>query len=141
MWLLEVKGEDRSTRLTKDGILVSVTCYTGKYCQQGDNYDENEDGLNNPKLSWKKDVGPLPEGLYTIEGPPYDDSEHGKYILRLNPYDSNEMFGRSGFLIHGKPLPPKNILAGSKGCMCADHDIRIKIYQSGDIVLQVQYIQ
>lgn len=137
MWLLEVDGRNRTTRLTKDGILISVTCYTGAFNSE----DETKNGYNNPALDYLSCVGPLPEGMYIIEGPPYDDEKLGKYVLKLNPYSSNEMYGRSAFRIHGKPLPPKDIRKGSDGCLCADHDVRMKIYQSGDIILQVKYIQ
>lgn len=137
MWLLEVDGRDRTTRLTKDGILISTTCYTGAYNEE----DESKNGYNNPLLDYMSCVGPLPEGMYTIEGPPFTHPTHGPYVLKLTPYPSNEMYGRSGFLIHGKPLPPKDIRKGSEGCLCADPQTRQKIYQSADVILQVKYIK
>src|SRR5215831_770167 len=131
MWLLQVDGRDNTTRLTKDGILVSTTCYTGNF---------EKGGFNNPQMGSVKDVGPLPVGLYRIEGPPFTHPLRGPYCLRLIPDRGTEMYGRDGMLIHGKPLPPRDIRTGSDGCLCADHDVRMKIYQSADIVLQVLYI-
>lgn len=135
MWLFEIRESDRSTRLTKDGILVSTTAYSGCY-----NTDEEHNGYNNPKFDYLSCVGPIPEGLYIIKGPPFDHPERGPYCLRLEPYKINEMYGRSGFLVHGKPLPPRDIRTGSDGCMCADHDTRMKMFQSGDVVLQIKYL-
>ena len=131
MWLFTISRSTRNTKLTKDGIFVSNECYSGSL---------DGDGYNNAALSHVKNVGPLPEGMYTIEGPPYDHKEKGPYVLRLQPYSSNEMFNRDGFLIHGKPLPPRDINSGSDGCICADHATRMRIYQSGDIVLQCLYV-
>ena len=54
---------------------------------------------NNPSCQCKVSVGPLPQGSYslgnmmTFKGMPY--------CYELYPYSSNNMCGRSGFLIHG----------------------------------------
>jgi hypothetical protein len=95
------------------------------------------EGFNDPSKIAIIDVGPIPEGFYTICGPPYSDTEHGPYILRLEPDASNVMFGRVGFLLHGKPLPPADIRSGSKGCICASPVTRSRVWQSGDTRLQV----
>lgn len=54
---------------------------------------------NNPSCTCQKNVGPLPTGTYTLgnmmtfKGMPY--------CYQLYPSSSNNMCGRSGFLIHG----------------------------------------
>ena len=54
---------------------------------------------NNPSCQCEKSVGPLPQGtytlgnMYTFKGMPY--------CYDLYPSSSNNMCGRSGFLIHG----------------------------------------
>ena len=54
---------------------------------------------NNPSCTCQKNVGPLPTGTYTLgnmmtfKGIPY--------CYQLSPSSSNNMCGRSGFLIHG----------------------------------------
>ena len=50
--------------------------------------------------------GPLPMGLYAMY-----PHESKKNMVRLEPFPSNYMFGRSGFLIHGRGK------IGSHGCI------------------------
>jgi hypothetical protein len=50
--------------------------------------------------------GPLPQGLYHMR-----PHEHDAHMVRLDPLDSNRMFGRGGFLIHGRGK------IGSHGCI------------------------
>jgi len=123
MWTFNISAGS----LSKDGIVIDRDVYAGAGPQ----------GFNNPAYEKTADDGPIPEGFYTICGPPYEDTEHGPYILRLEPDTNNVMFGRVGFLLHGKPLPPADIRSGSKGCICADRVTRTRVYQSGDTRLQV----
>jgi len=116
-----------SGQLSKDGILVDADCYSGSF----------PDGFNNPEKQSFPDIGPIPEGLWEICGPPFSDTAHGPYVLRLEPAPDTNTFGRTGFLMHGKPLPPADIRSGSKGCVCAAHETRTRVYQSGDTKLQV----
>lgn len=123
MWTFNISASS----LSKDGILLDSDCYSGAF----------PEGFNDPSKQSIPDVGPIPEGFYTICGPPFEDSEHGPYILRLEPDANNVMYGRVGFLLHGKPLPPRDIRSGSKGCICAGPVTRTRVYQSGDTRLQV----
>jgi hypothetical protein len=50
--------------------------------------------------------GPLPQGYYYMH--PHESHAH---MVRLDPFASNMMFGRSGFLIHGRGQ------IGSHGCI------------------------
>lgn len=50
--------------------------------------------------------GPLPQGLYHMV-----PHERDPNMVRLTPFESNIMFGRSGFLIHGRGQ------IGSHGCI------------------------
>lgn len=113
--------------LFEGSVLVDGDCYSGAF----------PEGFNDPTKTAIPDMGPIPEGLYTICGPPYEDTEHGPYILRLEPDPNNAMFGRVGFLLHGKPLPPRDIRTGSEGCICARSVTRQRVYGSGDTKLQV----
>jgi hypothetical protein len=123
MWTYNVS----TGTLGQNGNIVDTDCYSGAY----------PDGFNDATKQNVPDVGPIPEGFYTIEGPPYSDTEHGPYILRLEPDANNVMFGRVGFLLHGKPKPPADIRSGSKGCICAGPATRSRVWQSGDSRLQV----
>ncbi len=78
--------------------------------------------------------GPIPCGLWTIEGPPYDTPEHGPYVMRLIPGPTAETFKRAGFLIHGTNKDG----TASKGCICVSpRASREAIWNSEDRVLHV----
>lgn len=79
-------------------------------------------------------VGPIPAGNYFIQKPE-DTVTHGPYVLPLVPYSSNEMFGRSGFLIHGDSVV--NPGTASEGCIILSRDVREKIWASTDHGLTV----
>jgi hypothetical protein len=89
---------------------------------------------NNPVSQDIHDRGPIPQGSYAI-GPPSDTTSHGPYVLPLEPAPENEMYGRSGFLIHGdsKEHPGQS----SEGCIILPRAIREIVWNSGDHELHV----
>lgn len=109
--------------LKKDGILA------------GRGYSGFGNGKNNPELEATPDIGPIPCGWWSIEGPPYSTIEHGPYVLRLEPEKWTQTYGRVGFLIHGdsKEHPGE----ASKGCIVAPPEVRSRIWQSADHRLNV----
>jgi len=92
-------------------------------------------GKNNPALQNVRDVGPIPQGDWTIAGPPADTPDHGPYVLKLNPAAGTETFGRSGFLMHGdsKEYPG----CASHGCVILPRAVREHVWNSGDQELEV----
>lgn len=92
-------------------------------------------GRNNSAMQGVRLEGPLPQGLYTI-GPPHDHPRLGKYVMALTPDAGNQMYGRSGFFIHGdNPAHPD---ASSDGCIVLSHAARLSIWNNGgDKRLQV----
>ena len=105
-----------------------------------------ETGKNNPAMQDVRGIGPLPRGLYTITGPecigtdfPCPDCKgatshkHGPYVLRLHPDPSNEMHGRSGFLIHGD----NGKGTASEGCICIARSPRQQIVSEGYAEVEV----
>lgn len=92
-------------------------------------------GKNNPAMQAIHDTGPIPCGMWEITGPPFDTTEHGPDVLRLNPAPGTNTFGRSGFLVHGDSILHPGM--ASEGCIIMPHDIRLKIWASGDYDLQV----
>jgi len=76
-------------------------------------------GLNNPDLQSEPFVGPPPVGWYTIEK---STTSKGPWTRPLSPDPSNNMFGRSGFLMHGDNPDQNN--TGSNGCIVAPRDCR-----------------
>lgn len=100
----------------------------------GGNCGRNPEGKNNPGMEDVAEVGPLPRGEYEI-GVPVDTLTHGPFVLPLAPCSGNEMFGRSGFLIHGDSVVnPGN---ASEGCIILARNVREEIAASSDKKLMV----
>lgn len=97
-------------------------------------YSGNGQGLNNPAMSDVQDVGPLPAGLYTI-GVFADRPVVGEFAAPLDPDADNQMFGRSGFFMHGDN--PAADHTASDGCIVLPRAVREAVAASGDIRLQV----
>ena len=92
-------------------------------------------GKNNPVLENVPDVGPIPQGHWTIGGPPVDTANHGPYVLKLNPEGGTETFGRSGFLMHGDSKEHPG--CASHGCVILPRSVREQVWNSGDRELEV----
>ena len=99
----------------------------------GVGYSGSPAGKNDPALQNVKDVGPIPQGRYTI-GPPFDAPVQGELTMRLTPDSENEMFDRDDFLIHGDTTPPG---FASKGCIILPRGVRELIASSPDKTLRV----
>lgn len=100
----------------------------------GQGYSGAGEGKNNPDMQEIVDIGPIPAGRYLI-GAPVDTTRHGPYALALDPEPTNEMFGRSEFLIHGDSIPHPG--DASEGCIIQLRSVREDIWKSGDHVLDV----
>lgn len=91
-------------------------------------------GKNNPDMQDMHCVGPLPRGFYTI-GEPHDTETHGPCVLALTPDPGQELFGRSGFLVHGDSMGHPG--EASQGCIVVPMVARIGLWHSGDRRLEV----
>lgn len=109
--------------LSHNGVLVGV------------GYSGFETGENNPTLQNEQNIGPIPQGEWTIVGVPFDSPDHGPYCLRLEPQPGTDTFGRGGFLIHGDSIIHPGL--ASKGCIIMLHAVRISIWESNDKELSV----
>ena len=90
-------------------------------------------GKNNPSLQCVQDIGPIPTGWYTFDG--ISDTP-ASYTIKLKPDASNNMCGRSGFLIHADSVQRPGW--ASQGCIIIDDSIKRKnIANSGVQRLQV----
>jgi len=118
-WLYEII----SGRLYDDGNNLVGVGYSG-----------NPAHKNDPSACALKDQGPIPPGSYTIQAP-QDTVTHGPFVLPLQPFSSNEMYGRSGFLMHGDSVV--NPGTASEGCVIQSRDVREQVWASGDRVLSV----
>jgi hypothetical protein len=99
----------------------------------GVGYSGSPAGKNDPALQNVENVGPIPQGDYTIE-PAYDDPESGPITMRLSPAGHNLMFDRDDFKIHGDTTPPG---FASTGCIVLPREVRELIAASPDKNLQV----
>lgn len=97
----------------------------------GSGYSGAGAGKNNPELENIVDVGPIPTGLYTI-GEMYDATNegHGPDALPLTPDTENQMYGRSGFLMHGDSIAHPG--SASEGCIIQALAVRIVVNSSSD---------
>lgn len=96
----------------------------GSYCATG--YSGNGNGINNPSMQDASNVGPIPVGLYDLGKV---DEEKGPFTIHLSPNISNEMFGRSGFLVHGDNKELNH--SASEGCIILERLARIELSSGG----------
>lgn len=93
-------------------------------------YSGFKEGKNNPSLQDRPSVGPIPQGRWIIQGPPFDTSTHGPFVMRLLPEEGTNTFGRSGFLIHGDSIIHPGM--ASLGCIILPRTIREAVWHSED---------
>jgi hypothetical protein len=91
-------------------------------------------GFGSAEFQQDHNIGPLPQGTYTI-GAAQDHPVLGPLALPLTPDPANEMFGRSGFFIHGDNASHPG--HSSDGCIIMGPAQRQAISASGDTELQV----
>lgn len=106
--------------LTHDGVYI------------GTGYSGTSIGRNNPVAQAIANVGPIPQGSYTI-GNAYDDHVLGPCVMHLDPFSSTNTFGRSLFRIHGNNA--KN--DASHGCVIQNHAVRLQVDANEDRDLTV----
>ena len=72
--------------------------------------------------------GPIPAGTY-IAGPPISSPTHGPYAIPLIPDQSNIMYMRSGFMMHGDSIEAPG--TASEGCIIMPRFARERFVESG----------
>ena len=97
-------------------------------------YSGHGAGLNNPSAEMEPDIGPIPRGEYLI-GAFFTDPEKGPIVAHLTPIPGTNVFGRSGFMIHGDNSAGNE--SASLGCIILPHPARAAIQASGDYSLKV----
>jgi hypothetical protein len=105
----------------------------GKHVAHG--YSGAGAGKNDPAMQQVANVGPIPQGDWTIAGPPADTQDHGPYVLHLQPAPQTETFGRGGFLMHGDSIDSPG--CASQGCVIVPRPAREQVWNSGDRDLKV----
>ena len=122
MWIYKITT---GQLIDPDGNIAG-TGYSGGNCGR------NPEGRNNPDMQDKHQIGPICEGDYTI-GPAYTNPHTGPLSMDLIPDALNEMYGRSGFEMHGDNLTH----TASEGCIIQIHAVRLLVSQSPDRKLRV----
>jgi hypothetical protein len=92
-------------------------------------YSGSEPGQNCPADQSIPDLGPIPAGRYAI-GTAISTTHLGPLAMPLTPDPTNQMFGRSGFWIHGDSIAHPG--DGSLGCIVLAHPVRLQLAQSSD---------
>ena len=99
-------------------------------------YSGLDEGKNNPDMQAVAGQGPIPQGRWTIGGPPENMIPGpGIYVLHLTPAAGTNTFGRSEFLIHGDSSSHPG--CASHGCIIMPHDTRVQVWTSKDTDLEV----
>jgi hypothetical protein len=90
----------------------------------GTGYSGHGDGKNKPAAQSIPNVGPIPQGRYSI-GKPYDSTHTGPFTLPLIGLSIDKCFGRSDFRIHGDSREHPG--EASHGCIILPRDVRERI--------------
>jgi RHS repeat-associated protein len=91
-------------------------------------------GLNNPAMQNVQNLGPIPQGSYTI-GPWHQATSTGPGTMNLTPNAGTNTFGRNLFRIHGDNSAQNH--TASNGCIIEPRNVRQQIADSNDTCLQV----
>lgn len=100
----------------------------------GIGYSGRDEGLNNPAMESDRNIGPIPAGRYTVGGF-HSEPVFGPVVARLTPFESNVMYGRSGFMIHGDNAEMDH--TASHGCIVLPLEAREAMRDSLDNWLTV----
>jgi hypothetical protein len=107
-----------SGKLLHNGTLVA-TGYSG-----------HDEGLNNPSLQDEAQIGPIPQGAYSIGPVTANHPGKGPVVMEIIPKPGTQVFGRSGFLIHGDNQAVDH--TASHGCIILGRPTREQIAASAD---------
>jgi hypothetical protein len=109
-------------KLMRNGRLVGV------------GYSGHGEGRNNPSLEFVKMTGPIPKGMWRMDGV-YNSAKVGPFAIILNPEPETETKGRGDFRIHGDSISKPG--TASNGCIILSRAIRSDMWGSKDHILCV----
>jgi Protein of unknown function (DUF2778) len=108
--------------------------------QVGSGYSGHDDGtmlgVNNPSLQNVPNVGPIPQGQWTI-GEAVDHPTLGPVAMPLTPNIGTDTFGRGGFWVHGDSIEFAGLEEASHGCIIMPRTVRELINSDLDKDLEV----
>lgn len=105
-----------------------------KVTRLGKGYAGHPPFVNDPAAQALVSRGPIPRGKYRV-GRPFRHNRLGPAASFLEPFSDNEMFGRSGFFIHGDNSFGDQ--SASHGCIILKRSVREEIAKHLPIVLVV----
>lgn len=114
------------------GQWTHIDNQTGARQPLGQGYSGNGAGHNNSAMQNSPNVGPIPQGTYSI-GQAYHNQHTGPVTMNLNPVQNTNTFGRNLFRIHGDNATHN----ASNGCPIAPPAVRQQISNSTDRILHV----
>lgn len=100
----------------------------GKIRLLGYGYAGKHPHINQTSAEALASRGPLPRGSYRVL-PPVSHARLGPVTMFLSPFPTNNMFGRSGFYIHGDNQHANR--TASSGCIVLAKPIRLAIAALG----------
>ena len=124
-------------RVTEGLLLDPSGNVVWKSAYAGGNEGKNPEGVNNIAMQDQHNIGPLPQGKYTMTQLVLQHPRLGPYVILLTPDAANEMFGRGDFRVHGDRTDPTLVHAASEGCIIVPRFIREKMWTSDDHVIEV----
>lgn len=97
---------------------------------KGYGYSGHGIGYNNPNAESLKGVGVIPSGKYKIDAWEDHHKVLGVCVAHLSPVNPSDVFGRSGFFIHGDNQKMNH--TASDGCIILNRLLRNLIQASKD---------
>jgi hypothetical protein len=114
---------------------------TGELLHDGEllgiGYSGFGEGFDNPDMQNVSNVGPVPQGNWTI-GKPYTHIHLGPLTMNLTPNEGTNTFGRSAFRMHGDNSEVNH--TASDGCIVINKLVRIEVTKdvlTGDNQLEI----
>lgn len=107
----------------------------------GHGYSGHPPHVNDVAAQYVENVGPIPEGTWTVTAMEEHSDKHGPFVLTLTPSADTVLNGRQGgtFRMHGDSL--NNPGYASEGCIIMPRPVRELVWQlaqQGDNVIIVQ---
>ena len=106
--------------------------YNGQHVATG--YSGAGIGKNDPDMQDVKNVGPVPQGQYSV-GPQHYSPNVGPGAMNLTPLPGTDTYGRTLFRVHGDDILHPG--QGSAGCIVLPPNIRSQLAHSPDHTLTV----
>lgn len=97
-------------------------------------YAGHAEGVNNPAMQDRKNIGPLPCGLYRIDAN-IPGTDMGPIAIDLHPDRTNEMHGRGGFFCHLDTKERNH--SASAGCIVMERAPLLEIEAAKGQTIQV----